>query len=108
MPMLIVSSSTSFSIAIGVASIFVFRKRGGDEYKPTFRTPLYPLTPIVFVIATAYLLGNALIDPGSRGPTLAVFGVILLGIPVYYLTVGRGGGSAPELASPRKIEPARR
>ncbi len=75
--------------ALGVASIFVFRKRGGAEYKPTFRTPLYPLTPIVFVLATAYLLGNAMIDPGSRWPTLAIFGVILAGVPVYYLTVGR-------------------
>ncbi|HEY4130515.1 MAG TPA: amino acid permease, partial [Gemmatimonadaceae bacterium] len=75
--------------ALGVASIFVFRKRGGAEYKPTFKTPLYPLTPIVFVLASAYLLVNALIDPDSRGPTLAVFGVILVGIPLYYVTVGR-------------------
>jgi APA family basic amino acid/polyamine antiporter len=75
--------------ALGVASIFVFRKRGGAEYKPTYRTPLYPLTPIVFVLAIAYLLGNALLDPSSRGPTLAIFGVIALGIPIYFMTVGR-------------------
>src|SRR3954471_22160266 len=62
--------------ALGVASIFVFRRRGGADYKPTYRTPLYPITPIVFVLAIAYLLANALIDPGSRGPTLAIFGVI--------------------------------
>jgi APA family basic amino acid/polyamine antiporter len=36
-----------------------------------------------------YLLVNALIDPSSRWPTLAIFGVILAGIPVYYATVGR-------------------
>jgi basic amino acid/polyamine antiporter, APA family len=72
--------------ALGVASIFVFRKRG---YSPPFRTPLYPLTPILFVLATAYLLANALVDDVSRMPTLAIFGVILLGIPIYYLTVGR-------------------
>ena len=73
--------------ALGVASIFVFRRRAG--YKPPFRAPLYPFAPILFVIATAYLLGNALLDPSSRWPTLAIFGVILLGVPVYYLTVGR-------------------
>jgi amino acid transporter len=72
--------------ALGVASIFVFRKRG---YSPPFRTPLYPVAPILFVLATLYLLGNALIDESSRWPTLAIFGVILVGIPVYYLTVGR-------------------
>jgi amino acid transporter len=75
--------------ALGVASIFVFRKRNSPDYKPSFRTPLYPFTPIVFVLATAYLLGNAMMDPGSRWPTLAIFGVILVGIPVFYLTVGR-------------------
>ena len=72
--------------ALGVASIFVFRKRG---YAPPFRTPLYPIAPILFVLATLYLLGNALIDPGSRMPTLAIFGVIVAGVPVYFLTVGR-------------------
>jgi basic amino acid/polyamine antiporter, APA family len=78
--------------ALGVASIFIFRRRaerGGSEYSPPFRTPLYPLTPILFVIATLYLLGNALIDPSSRVPTIGVFVVILVGIPVYYATVGR-------------------
>jgi len=72
--------------ALGVASIFVFRKRG---YKPPFKAPFYPFAPILFCVATAYLLGNALLDPGGRWPTLAIFGVILLGIPIYYATVGR-------------------
>jgi len=82
--------------ALGVASIFVFRRRerasGGDGsvYAPPFRTPGYPVTPVLFVLATLYLLGNAVADPSSRWPTLAVFGMILLGVPVYYLTVGRG------------------
>ena len=71
--------------ALGVASIFVFRKRG---YNPPFRAPLYPVAPILFVLATLYLLVNALIDESSRWPTLAIFGIIILGIPVYYLTVG--------------------
>ena len=41
------------------------------------------------MLATIYLLVNAIIDPGSRNPTLAVLGIVLVGIPVYYLTVGR-------------------
>ena len=76
--------------ALGVASIFVFRRRG---YNPPFRAPLYPIAPIVFVVAAAYLLANALIDDSSRVPTLAIFGVIAVGIPVYFATVGRGPGS---------------
>ncbi len=75
--------------ALGVASIFVFRRRSAADYSPPFRAPLYPIAPILFVLATLYLLVNAMIDPSSRWPTLAIFGVILAGIPVYYATVGR-------------------
>lgn len=76
--------------ALGVASIFVFRRKPG--YNPPFRTPLYPLTPILFCLAIVYLLANQLLDPGARGPTLWVFAVILAGIPLYYLTVSKNPG----------------
>ena len=79
--------------ALGVASVYVFRRRAG--YDPPFRTPGYPIVPALFVLSTAYLLGNALIDPSSRKWTLIVFGLILLGIPVYYLTVGRRSLASP-------------
>ena len=82
--------------ALGVASIFVFRRRSAAEYSPPFRAPLYPIAPILFVLATLYLLVNALIDPSSRWPTLAIFGVILAGIPVYHATVGRSAARAPK------------
>jgi amino acid transporter len=74
--------------ALGVASVYVLRRR--PDYDPPFRTPGYPVVPALFVLATIYLLANAIIDPSSRVATLAVMGVTLLGIPVYYLTVGRG------------------
>lgn len=80
--------------ALGVASIYVFRRRA--DYDPPFRTPGYPVVPALFVLATIYLLVNAIIDPSSRWATLAVMGVTLLGIPVFYLTVGRR--SAPMAA----------
>jgi APA family basic amino acid/polyamine antiporter len=76
--------------ALSVAALFVFRKRPG--YKPAFRTPGYPFVPLLFVVSTIYLLANGLIDPGSRNLTAAALGVILLGIPVYYATVGRKQG----------------
>jgi amino acid transporter len=86
--------------ALSVASVFVFRRRGAAA---PFRTPLYPITPLIFIAATIYLLGSALRAPASRMPTLGVFAVILAGVPVYYLSVAgtasnraaaRDGGSA--------------
>ena len=79
--------------ALAVAAMFVLRKRA--DYAPAFRTPGYPLVPLLFVLSTIYLLVNALIDASSRVATASTLGIVILGIPVYYLTVGRaqGGGS---------------
>jgi APA family basic amino acid/polyamine antiporter len=73
--------------ALGVASLFVLRRRPG--YAPAFRVPGYPFVPLLFVASTLYLLLNALIDPSSRTATAVVLGIVVLGIPVFYLTVGR-------------------
>ena len=73
--------------ALAVAAMFVLRKR--PDYQPTFRTPGYPVVPLLFVLSTIYLLVNALVDPSSRMPTALTLGIVAVGIPVYYLTVGR-------------------
>lgn len=76
--------------ALAVASVFVLRRRA--DYNPSFRVPGYPVVPALFILSTSLLLINAIADPSSRMPTLGVLGVILVGIPVYYLTVGRTRG----------------
>jgi APA family basic amino acid/polyamine antiporter len=73
--------------ALAVASVYALRKRG--DYNPAFRVPGYPVVPLIFIVSTAMLLINAIVDPSSRWQTLGVLGGILAGIPVYYLTVGR-------------------
>ena len=88
-------------LALSVASLFVLRKRA--DYNPPFRVPLYPVVPALFVLATASLLVNAIMDPGTRWSTVAVLGAVLVGIPVYYLTVGRTKelrGSAARVLDP--------
>ncbi len=73
--------------AMAVASVFAFRRRAG--YAPPFRVPGYPVVPAIFILATVLILGNAILDPTSRWPTLAVLATILAGIPVYYVRTGR-------------------
>lgn len=101
--------------ALAVGTVFVFRaraRRGGPpapldlpssapegpeeaaapdrpHYDPPVRTPLYPFVPAVFIVSTFMLIGNALSEEASRMPTLMTFGAILVGLPVYYATVGR-------------------
>ncbi|MFL5585336.1 MAG: APC family permease [Gemmatimonadaceae bacterium] len=73
--------------ALAVGSVFIFRRRQG--WQPPFRVPGYPIVPTIFIVATILLLGNAILDPTSRVPTLAVLGVILFGIPIYFATKTR-------------------
>jgi amino acid transporter len=73
--------------ALAVGGVFVLRRRA--DYTPSFRVPGYPFVPLLFIFSTIYLLVNAVVDPSSRWATLGVMGGIVLGIPVYYFTVGK-------------------
>ena len=75
-----------------MGAIFALRRRAG--YAPAFRTPGYPVVPALFILAVVYLLANSILDPSSRWATLAVLGVILLGVPVYFGTLSRHGAVA--------------
>lgn len=79
-----VTASLVFYV-LSIGAIFKLRRR--PDWNPPVRTPLYPLVPVLFVAAVLFLLVNALLDPAQRVPTLQVFGVILAGIPLYFLTV---------------------
>ncbi len=81
-----VTASLVFYI-LSVGAIFRLRRR--PDWNPPMRVPLYPFTPALFCAATLFLLVNALIDPGQRWGTIGVLGIVALGIPVYFFSVGR-------------------
>ena len=67
--------------ALAVAAVFVLRRLQPDLPRP-YRTWGYPVVPIIFLLASVGMMGNALwTDPINTGIT---FGIILLGWPVYY------------------------
>ncbi len=70
--------------ALMAAGLFVVRRRPG--YRPAFRTPGYPLVPIVFIAASLAIVVNQV----WRTPVEALsgLGLVALGIPVYYLAPG--------------------
>ena len=65
------------------ASIFVFRRRMPGA-SATFRVPGYPVTPFLFVVSAAAIVGNAIY---SQPPmqTVAGLGLVGLGLPVYWV-----------------------
>lgn len=72
-------------IALTVAALFVLRRRQLE--RPRFQTPGYPVTPVVFLL----LVGALLFLLGSNSPKQSFLGVgvVVLGIPVYYLLFAR-------------------
>ena len=67
--------------ALAVGAVFRLRRTRPEMERP-YRTWGYPWVPLVFLAASLAMLGNALIEqPGS---TLVGFGIILLGVPVFY------------------------
>jgi basic amino acid/polyamine antiporter, APA family len=68
--------------ALGAVAIFVYRRREPDLPRP-FRTPGYPVTPVLFMLAAAAIVINTIV----RQPRSVVFALALmaLGLPAYYL-----------------------
>jgi amino acid transporter len=68
--------------ALAVAAVFVLRRTRPDLARP-YRTWGYPVVPLLFLLPSLGMVLNALLtDPVNTGVT---FGIILAGIPVYYL-----------------------
>lgn len=84
--------------ALGVAAVYRLRRKRPDLPR-TYKTLGYPVTPALFILAVLLLISNALINDlryyaakfaGGPNPyewsgALMVAGIILAGIPVYYL-----------------------
>ncbi|WZP00493.1 amino acid permease [Isosphaeraceae bacterium EP7] len=65
---------------LSIASVFVLRRTMPDLPRP-YRTWGYPVTPVVFVVASLILLGNMIRETPVQ--SLAGLGLILLGLPAY-------------------------
>jgi basic amino acid/polyamine antiporter, APA family len=81
--------------ALAVAGVFVLRFRRPTMPRP-YRVWGYPLVPLVFLLASAFMVLNALYtDPHDTGIT---FAIILAGVPVFWLRRRAGAAIARPLA----------
>jgi basic amino acid/polyamine antiporter, APA family len=77
----------SFLLLVGVA-LFVLRARDGDAERP-FRVPLFPLTPIVFCAACAWLAYSSITYAASKNAVHVSLLVMAVGV-VAMLLARRG------------------
>ncbi len=68
--------------ALGALAIFVYRRREPDRPRP-FRTPGYPITPILFVLSAAAIVVNTIVTQPARAAV--GLGMALVGVPVFYV-----------------------
>jgi APA family basic amino acid/polyamine antiporter len=67
---------------MGALSIFASRRQNPDAVRP-FRTPGYPITPILFVASAAALVLNTLREQPQRA--LIGLAAVVIGTPAFYL-----------------------
>jgi APA family basic amino acid/polyamine antiporter len=68
--------------ALAAASVLVYRKREPETPRP-YRVPIYPLTPILFILAAAALVLNTMIGQPTRAAI--GLGMVMLGAPAYLI-----------------------
>jgi APA family basic amino acid/polyamine antiporter len=111
-----------FMYALAAVGLMVLRRKRPDLPRP-YKVPGYPVVPILFIVASLTFVGyllyqqvSALTEPLGDGETigdkwnrLAGLGIVLLGIPVYFLYRNRLVREAREngLPTPEPMRPAR-
>jgi APA family basic amino acid/polyamine antiporter len=78
---------------MAVASVYVLRRKLPNAARP-YRVWGYPFVPGLFLVATAYLMINAVL--ATPGRALAGLGIVALGLPVYAYYARRLAPSRPE------------
>jgi len=72
---------------LAVLAVFLIRRRAPDLERP-YRVVGYPVVPAVFLLASVGMMMNSLLtDPVNTGIT---FGIILVGIPIFYVAKAAG------------------
>lgn len=89
--------------ALGALSLVVDRRRHPAAVRP-FRTPGYPVTPLLFVAAAAAIIVNAVVTEPRQ--VLVGIVVVLLGTPAFYWWRATARRRAVALVEPSAAPPA--
>ncbi|HKP28786.1 MAG TPA: amino acid permease [Gemmatimonadales bacterium] len=73
--------------AIAAACVIRFRKTRADWPRP-FKVPGYPITPIIFILSAAAIVGNTIVQQPWQQTAIA-FGIMGAGIPAFILWKSR-------------------
>lgn len=80
-----VQFSLTLCSTLTVLGVFVLRWRRPELPRP-YRVWGYPVTPLIFLAISGWMLANLLLNTATRGPSLLGLGTTLLGLVVYFLS----------------------
>ncbi|MDQ3199104.1 MAG: amino acid permease [Verrucomicrobiota bacterium] len=83
-----VQFSLMLSSSLTVLGVIVLRWRRPDLPRP-YRTWGYPITPLIFLAVSGWMLWHLLEDPSTREASLWGLATALLGLVVFFLSPGR-------------------
>lgn len=66
---------------LGVFGVFILRRRSHSSGE-NYRVPLYPLTPMIGIIGSVFILGSTVVEEPMQ--SMIGIGVTLLGLLIYY------------------------
>ena len=78
-----VQFSLTLCSALAVLGVFVLRWREPDLPRP-YKVWGYPITPLVFLAISAWMLSHLLADPSTRMPSLLGLGTTLFALVIYF------------------------
>jgi APA family basic amino acid/polyamine antiporter len=81
----LVQFSLTLCSALAVLGVFVLRWRQPNLPRP-YRTWGYPITPLIFLVISLWMLEHMLADPDTRTPSLRGLWLMALGLAVYFLS----------------------
>ncbi len=80
-----VQFSLTLCSTLTVFGVFVLRWRQPDLPRP-YKVWGYPVTPLIFLAISTWMLVNLLSNPSTRGPSLLGLATTLLGLVIYFLS----------------------
>lgn len=92
-----VQFSLTLCSALTVLGVFVLRHQRPALARP-YRVWGYPITPLIFLAISGWMLWHLLAEGSTRGPSLLGLGTAVFGLVIYFLS--------PKTAGPRLQDPA--
>jgi amino acid transporter len=90
-------------VYIGVCLAAIFGRRYGTSSAALYRMPLYPVWPVIGLIALAYVLYTSALDPILGRPSLIInAGIVILSVLYYRFILG--GPGAWTLSEPQETQ----